>query len=209
MPQKGGKKGGKKARRGKKTEVYTSERKLRLLDVKQDEMLAVVMKRMGGVHIKAYCADDKDRLVVIRGKFTKRIWLNPGDVIIIRSYREFKQDSEKSDTVYKYRKNEIRSLRNNGELDFAINAGIISEVVIEEKVEEKKYYSYNEIYGNIMESGEEDESDEESDEESGDELVIQKNKNKRLSESDEDSEDSQVEFEEEKEDSEEIDIDDI
>merc|ERR1712216_321679 len=74
---------------------------------------AQVLKMLGNGRLEALCVDNKKRLCHIRGKMRKKVWINPGDIILL-GLRDF-QDG-KADVILKYNSDEVRFLRNYKEL---------------------------------------------------------------------------------------------
>lgn len=105
------KKGGKKAKRGKKGGNISTTRELVLKDESQE--YGQVVKMLGDGRLLAFCFDGKERICHIRGKMKKRIWIQLGDIILI-SLRDF-QDN-KADVIMKYWDEEARQLKNSGQL---------------------------------------------------------------------------------------------
>merc|ERR1712029_1078346 len=109
MPKNKGK-GGKNRRRGKNV----NEQEKRELVFKEDgQEYAQVVKMLGNGRLEAACFDGETRLTHIRGKLRKKVWILPGDIILV-GLREF-QD-EKADVILKYNAEEARNLRNYGEI---------------------------------------------------------------------------------------------
>lgn len=126
MPKKGGgkAKGGKKVRRGKKEEGGAS----RYL-VKSDgpqQQYAQALKPLGDRRFLANCYDPKskcwvEKVIHVRGKFRKRVWVNVGDFVLV-STREFETDGSKDggypsggDVIHVYKDNEPKRLAKMGE----------------------------------------------------------------------------------------------
>jgi translation initiation factor 1A len=74
---------------------------------------AQVLRMLGNGRLEAQCIDGVKRLCHIRGKMRKKVWVNPGDIILL-GLREF-QD-EKADVIMKYMADEARTLKAYGEL---------------------------------------------------------------------------------------------
>ena len=72
-----------------------------------------ISKTLGSGHLEVQCFDGQKRIAHIRGKLRKKVWINPGDVVLI-SLRDF-QDS-RADIILKYTPDEARSLKALGEL---------------------------------------------------------------------------------------------
>lgn len=108
MPKTKGK-GGKNKRRGKKDGEEKRE-----LEFKEDgQEYAQVMRMLGNGRLEAHCFDGVKRLVHIRGKMRKKVWVAPGDIVLV-GLRDF-QDA-KADCILKYSPEEARSLKAYGEL---------------------------------------------------------------------------------------------
>jgi translation initiation factor 1A len=74
---------------------------------------AQVGKMLGNGRLEAICFDGKTRLGHIRGKLLKKVWISTGDVILV-ALRDFQDD--KTDVVFKYTPEQIKKLKNMGEL---------------------------------------------------------------------------------------------
>lgn len=117
-------KGGKKYKKRKKN---TNDQELNIIkDIYKingiDQYYGVVERRLGGLYLSVEILYKKNQkqlekdLVVahIRGRFRKRVFFNPGDVLLLstRSTNDCKMD-----TLHKYNFNEIQQLKNEGEID--------------------------------------------------------------------------------------------
>jgi translation initiation factor 1A len=120
MPAKNKGKGGKKKRRGGGTNIVV-ERNVLLSDGPQ-QIYAQALKMLGDRRILANCYDPKtkswsEKMVHVRGKFRKRVWVNVNDFVLV-STREFETeaDDEKDeleyggDIIHIYQSSEIRKL---------------------------------------------------------------------------------------------------
>ncbi len=105
------KKGGKKGKKGKKPSHDDIERPLILKEENQE--YCQVVKLLGNCRVEGNCFDGKTRLCHIRGAMRKKIWIKPGDIIII-SLREFEDD--KADIIYLYQAKEVKRLVKLGEI---------------------------------------------------------------------------------------------
>ncbi len=70
---------------------------------------------LGNGRLNCKCTDFVFRNVVIRGKFKKRVWINPGDIILVEK-DPFKK--ERGLVVLKYFPEEVKSLEKMGALVF-------------------------------------------------------------------------------------------
>lgn len=104
------KKGGKKHKK-KKTVNEDIERPL---EFKNDgEEYCQVVKLLGNCRLEGQCFDGKTRLCNIRGSMRKKIWISPGDIVLV-SLRDY--EDGKCDVVHKYTIKEARNLKKLGEL---------------------------------------------------------------------------------------------
>jgi translation initiation factor 1A len=70
---------------------------------------------LGNGRLNAKCTDFVFRNCVIRGKFKKRVWINPGDVILVEK-DPFKKD--RGMVVLKYFPEEVKALQKMDALTF-------------------------------------------------------------------------------------------
>lgn len=73
--------------------------RVRTPDERNREMFAIADTLMGASRIKVVCADGKSRMGRIPGKLRKRMWMRPGDLLIVKAW-DF-QD-EKCDILFRY-----------------------------------------------------------------------------------------------------------
>ena len=110
-------KGGKKKTRGKKIRIRKN-RNLILKDKSSEgsQLYGVVSKRLGGkpAYILVTCEDGVDRKCVVRGKFTKKVWMNPDDIVLINYNKD--NDNLKGEIETKYSPQEVSKLKRMGEL---------------------------------------------------------------------------------------------
>lgn len=80
---------------------------------------------LGNGRLTALCIDGKQRLCHIRGKMRKKVWVTPGDFVLV-GLREYQDD--KADVILKYSADEARMLKAYGELPdtMKIGAGAVS-----------------------------------------------------------------------------------
>ncbi|EFD92699.1 MAG: S1 IF1 family protein [Candidatus Parvarchaeum acidophilus ARMAN-5] len=78
------------------------------------EMLGYVTQMLGFGRMYVKCTDDKIRLCQVKGSFSRYLWINEGDIVLVKPW-EIEHD-KKADVLYKYRKNEWDSLRAKGYL---------------------------------------------------------------------------------------------
>ncbi|CCC81296.1 translation initiation factor aIF-1A [Thermoproteus tenax] len=77
----------------------------------EGEMLGKVLEMLGDNRVKVICQDGNVRVARIPGRYRKRLWLKPGDYVIVAVW-DF--DPNKGDVVHKYEKRDIDELRRRG-----------------------------------------------------------------------------------------------
>uniref|UniRef100_A0A915M6L1 Eukaryotic translation initiation factor 4C n=1 Tax=Meloidogyne javanica TaxID=6303 RepID=A0A915M6L1_MELJA len=141
MPKNKGK-GGKKRRRGK-NENDILKRELVEKDG-ENQAYAQVQKMLGNGRLTAFCFDGKSRLCHIRGKLRKKVWITPGDIILVglRDYQD-----EKADVILKYTPDEARILKNAGQLPEStkLNEGEEEDAGGVEFIDSGEHYSEDEV----------------------------------------------------------------
>ena len=79
----------------------------------EGELLAIVIRRLGGDLVEVKCEDGIVRQARIPGKMKKRVWIHPGDIILVAPW-EFQQS--KADIILKYELKDLNNYVRNGEL---------------------------------------------------------------------------------------------
>jgi len=78
------------------------------------EVLGIVEQRVGGNKMFVACLDGKTRNCRVPGRLRRKLWLRPGDVVIIEPWE---LDAEKKgDVIFKYRPTQVSWLKNKGYL---------------------------------------------------------------------------------------------
>ena len=77
---------------------------------RNEEVIGIVEQRLGGNKMMVNCSDKKLRNCRILGRLKRRLWLRPGDVILIKLW-EF--DKNKGDIILKYYPSQVQWLRKN------------------------------------------------------------------------------------------------
>ena len=104
-------KGGRNHRKAKKGGNDINTRELMLKDDGQE--YAQTLKMLGSGRCQGKCFDGKTRLLHIRGKMRKKIWIKQDDIVLI-GLRDYQDD--KADIIYKYSAEEARKLKSGGHL---------------------------------------------------------------------------------------------
>lgn len=98
----------------KKTTQTTDQPVFRVRLPREPETMGIVDQRVGGSRMLVRCFDGKTRNCRIPGRLKRSLWVREGDIVIVEPW-ELGGD-EKGDIVFKYRKNQVDWLRNNGHL---------------------------------------------------------------------------------------------
>lgn len=106
--------GGKKYKRGKKLGEESANKNVELAENGQE--YAKVLARLGGARIEVECTDGKQRQAIIPGKFKKKIWLNPGDIVLVSVDAVGNDDVCSVDK--KYGPKDVVTLRQKGLINF-------------------------------------------------------------------------------------------
>lgn len=75
------------------------------------EIIGIIEQRLGGNRLSVTCTDKITRNCRVPGRLKRRLWLRPGDVVIVEPW-EF--DNEKGDVIFKYTPTQIQWLKNKG-----------------------------------------------------------------------------------------------
>jgi translation initiation factor 1A len=76
-----------------------------------EEVLGIIEQRLGGSRMSVSCLDKITRNCRVPGKLKRKLWLRPGDIVIVKPW-EF--DKNKGDIIFKYTPTEINFLKNKG-----------------------------------------------------------------------------------------------
>lgn len=106
--------GGKKYKRGKKLGEDTANKNVELAENGQE--YAKVIARLGGARIDVECTDGKRRQAIIPGKFKKKIWMNPGDIVLVSV--DAVGNDEVCSVDKKYGPKDVVTLRQKGLINF-------------------------------------------------------------------------------------------
>jgi len=77
------------------------------------EVIGVIEQRVGGNRMLVACLDKVTRNCRVPGRLRRRLWLRPGDIVIIEPWE---LDKDKGDVLFKYNPNEVDFLKNKGYL---------------------------------------------------------------------------------------------
>ena len=90
-----------------------SERNLRqMVYPSENDVLCVVQKMLGYDRVLVSCQDGHTRVVRIRGKMKRRIWIREGDIVLVSPW-DFQGD-ERGEIFWRYTSNPVDRLRREG-----------------------------------------------------------------------------------------------
>jgi len=75
------------------------------------ELIGIVQERLGGNRMNVLSTDGKTRNCRVPGRYKRRLWLRPKDIVIIIPWPE---NEDKGDIIYKYPPVAIAQLRKSG-----------------------------------------------------------------------------------------------
>ncbi len=79
---------------------------------RQPEVLGVVEMMLGGDKLRVKCDDGHTRICRIPGKMRKRVWIRPGDLVLIEPWKV--QSEERGDVGFRYTSTQAGWLRRKG-----------------------------------------------------------------------------------------------
>ncbi len=79
-----------------------------------EEIIGIIEQRVGGNKMMVNCLDGKTRNCRVPGRLRRKLWLRPGDVVIIEPWE---LNKEKGDVIFKYRPTQISWLKKKGYLE--------------------------------------------------------------------------------------------
>ena len=146
-------KGGKKKSRGKR---FRAPKKgplvLKDKSPESSELYGKVSARLGGKPpiLLIECEDGVERKCVVRGKMIKKVWMNPGDIVLINYNRE-SSECTGGEISRKYTPDEVSKLKKLNEitsLSFKGNRSVVSNNItfsemsndIDESKQNENYY---------------------------------------------------------------------
>jgi translation initiation factor 1A len=103
-----------KKKRKKKKKRYGENEEMRVRRPKEGELFAIVEQRLGYNKMYVRCHDGKVRIGRVPGKYSRRLWIREGDLVLIKLWEI--QVDKKCDIIYRYRAAQKASLIQNGAL---------------------------------------------------------------------------------------------
>jgi|TARA_B100001971_G_scaffold198331_1_gene207915 translation initiation factor 1A len=78
------------------------------------QTFGLLEQRLGASRVRVRCFDGRTRICRIPGRLKRRLWVRPGDLIIVEPWEY--SGEEKGDVLYKYSKAQIEYLKRKGHL---------------------------------------------------------------------------------------------
>ena len=78
------------------------------------QVIGMLDQRVGGSRSLVRCLDGKTRNCRIPGRLKRRLWVRPGDIVLVEPW-ELEQE-KKGDIIYKYSKAQVNLLKRKGML---------------------------------------------------------------------------------------------
>jgi len=97
-----------------KRKIISEEELEDMMEPGPGDVYGVVVKLLGYDRALVKCQDGHERLCRIRGKLKRRIWIRPGDVVLVSPW-DFQRD-KRGDIIWRYTKNQAEWLRREGKL---------------------------------------------------------------------------------------------
>jgi len=82
---------------------------------RENEILGLVEEMLGGGRFRIACKDKNTRICRVSGKFKRKQWIRPGDVVLVRPWEV--QADERGDVIWKYRRAEVEWMRKRGMIE--------------------------------------------------------------------------------------------
>ncbi|MEK6916246.1 MAG: translation initiation factor eIF-1A [Nanoarchaeota archaeon] len=105
---------GKKEKEEQAAQEAVQEELRRIKLPRANQVIGVLDQRVGGSRSLVRCIDGKTRNCRIPGRLKRRLWVRPGDIILVEPWELNPED--KGDIIYKYSKAQVSLLRKKGML---------------------------------------------------------------------------------------------
>jgi translation initiation factor 1A len=79
---------------------------------RKGELLGVIEMMLGADRVRANCSDGNVRVCRIPGRLRKRVWMRPGDLILVKPW--IVQSDIRADIVYRYTHTQVSWMKRKG-----------------------------------------------------------------------------------------------
>jgi translation initiation factor 1A len=76
-----------------------------------NQTFGIVLELLGSSKMRVECEDEKPRICRIPGRLRRRMWVRPGDLIIVEPWEV--QGHERGDVIWKYTRTQANWLNRN------------------------------------------------------------------------------------------------
>jgi len=101
-----------KSKKNKGFQPTTTEGPIRVRTPRNNEVIGIIDQRVGANRMVVKCLDDKERNCRIPGSLRRRLWIRPGDTVIVKPW-EFNANT-RGDVLFKYTPAAIDWLKRKG-----------------------------------------------------------------------------------------------
>ncbi|MEM7819567.1 MAG: translation initiation factor eIF-1A [Candidatus Aenigmatarchaeota archaeon] len=88
------------------------EEEMKVRIPKKDEILGIVESMLGANRLNVRCQDGRMRICRIPGSMRKRIWIQEGDIVLIKPWKI--QSEKNGDIIFKYTATQANWLQKKG-----------------------------------------------------------------------------------------------
>ena len=81
---------------------------------RKGEVLGLVEMMLGGDRMRVQCDDGHVRICRIPGRLRKRVWIKPGNLVLVRPWEL--QTNERGDIIYRYTPTQANWMKRRGHL---------------------------------------------------------------------------------------------
>lgn len=90
-------------------------------------MYAIIQKKLGRA-FEVLCSNGKVERALNRGKFRNKVWMNPGDIVLVDG-----TELNKLYIVHKYTPDQAKQLKSKGEISFDIKKNDQNEIIFDDE----------------------------------------------------------------------------
>ena len=79
---------------------------------REGEVLGIIEQMLGADRLRVQCEDGKSRICRIPGRLRKRVWMRPGDLVLVKPW--IVQTDERGDIAFRYTRTQANWLQRKG-----------------------------------------------------------------------------------------------